>query len=283
MSQGMKTCQNCGALLPINATFCGSCGAKITLNDPFQQDVPGVNNAWRSQPMPPYQGHRKKKNNSMKIIVIIVAILVIVLSIIIAVIEVHHYIVSRFDDNILVTDMSTETTSANAVPASKEYAPGIISETTYESSYYNLGFSVPDGYVMLAKDEITQKLEDTETVVWEMFCQNVQNGSAVVVASEELPSRNITMDTYIDAIINNTTGTIISRDKIMTIAGEDYNVIESEFTDEDSGITVNCNQYVRKQDNMAICITTSYAAGNEADEELILSAFSNYADYGNNN
>ena len=280
MSQEMKICKNCGALLPSNAVFCGNCGAKVALNDYFQPGTPGVNNAWPSPPVPPYQVHQKKKNNSMKIIVIIVAILAIVLSIIIAVIKVQNDSVSHFSDaDIPVADMPVETAAVTKAPTQKEYAPGIVSENTYESNYFNLRFTAPDGYVIIAKDELAQRVgEDTETVVWEMGCQSLNTGANILIVTEMLPSRNVSVESYMEVALNQPMGfegeEIISFDKTKTIAGQTYNLVERKFTKD--GITGRINSYLRKVDNRIIAISITYQEGSDEEETMILNSFSEY-------
>lgn len=309
----IKFCGNCGTKLIENAEFCGNCGTKVEpINKEYSEEETvsvskeksnasaGINEQtenlyWELPTNNPIasgvngQGNvqQPKKKNTVLIIGIVAAILLVLISIG-AVIENSN---SDKKDDMAYSDYDmTETekllgeiedSQIETENVKKTYSKGILTATSYESSYFDLKFNAPEGWVMQTADEISEQYgEDTDLLKYEMSASNAYSGEVIVVSMEKLPSKNLTIEQYIDISIINMQETaefeILSRDGTKVIAGNTYNTMSFNITDAASGLNVNADYYVRKVEDRIICIMTMYLPGNQANAEVGINAFTTY-------
>lgn len=165
------------------------------------------------------------------------------------------------------------------------YAPGATSESGFSSDWLGLTFTPTSGMAMLSQDEIFAMMDlgadamgmDQSKVEWakmvtvyEMMATEVVTGSNVIVMTEKLSVKSITVEQYVDALktqYNNQLGeSAMAYDELgeATVAGEKYTRFVYEMTV--NGVTVGQTMLLRKIDDrmVAICITATTADAEQA-------------------
>lgn len=214
-----KKCIRCGAILPIDAEFCGECGVRQTQSGgtiyddgvEFFGDFPMTKTA------------PKKKNKALIIGLTIGAIWIALASIgmVMGVREIRKD--TAESKNMEIIENLEE---IDSILDEKTYTKGNLTSTTYESEFIGIKYTVPDGWVLKSADEVA----DTNV---EMEALNM-NGAYVMVYAEKLPTRNISEQRYLNITKeqmkknSEANTTILDDEKIKIIAGEIYRAIVSE-------------------------------------------------------
>lgn len=298
-----RFCTNCGSKIAADADFCGNCGAKqmetevefkdrgtISMFDEGSNPT-GSGNSSNGDMLnttiygQPIQSPPKKKNTALIIGIVAAALLVLVS--IWAIIKDSSSDkkddIDSFDYNISETANLLDELGDSQIETEKiekAYSKGILTATSYESSYFDLKFNAPEGWFMQTADEISKQYgEDTDLVKYEMSATNAYSGEVITVFTEKLPTKNLTVEQYIDiskANMQKMEFKNLFRDGTMVIAGNTYNTMTFNVTDAASGVNVNVDYYVRKVQDRIICIMAMYLPGNQANVEVGIRAFTPY-------
>src|SRR5690606_28276872 len=112
--------------------------------------------------------------------------------------------------SILICSCSLKSSSSPA-----KYTRGKITETGFESKWLNLRWSLPDGITMATEDELDSLVDSSMEImvdenkqkaldrsktnlVYEMAAVDLNNASSLLIITEKLALKNITMETYIE-------------------------------------------------------------------------------------
>jgi len=199
---------------------------------------------------------------------------------------------SAEDSQTVDADSSKSEDEGNA-ESEDNYEKGTLTATSFESSYLNLKFVLPEGFVMATDDEIKQSNSagadlmdlDKDTyelakliTVTEMMASSPTGASNVMVIEEKLQLANMTSEQYLDV----TATTLKSVEamkyeveddyKTVNIAGQDY--LELTAKCDYNGVTIFQNYYSRKIDTRVVSIILTYSEATLADKDAFLNAFS---------
>lgn len=172
-----------------------------------------------------------------------------------------------------------------------KYAKGTVTETGWESEYFGLCFTAPEGMSMVSEEQLEkmrgiareslsgdfseQQLEYAElTSVYEMMSGVDGDITNVVVAADKLPgkmdaSRYVEMVEQSMAQASGVSYTLVSDDEIVKIGNEDYNKISYQV--EAAGALVYQDNYVRVVGDRAITLALTYI--DEGARDDVLNAF----------
>ncbi|WP_310603165.1 hypothetical protein [Anaerosporobacter sp.] len=178
-----------------------------------------------------------------------------------------------------------------------EYQKGTLTETSFESEFLNLKFTVPEGYTMLTQDymdELAQysteiMYEDASqtqldyakaSTVYEMMCTETTKGSPNVnVAVENLYDNKVSVDEYMEITKTQLEASGIAYTfgdvrKDVELAGEKYSVLDCYGTY--SGQELSQQIYLRKIGNRMMALTVTSTDDTAEMRDALLAAFSSY-------
>ena len=210
----MNVCRNCGAQMVDETGLCRNCGMRQDVNQGYQMNnqgyqgnqgfqnganyAQGNSTQWVGQ-YPPNVSQNiptpaKKNNNGLIIGLLIAAAIIIVILAIVGVSSMRppQPPTGNFGPppmqsgaiNSGGTGSSTPAeTSAPASDVQVEYAPGIISGSTYESEFIGIKYTKPAGWTFESDAELEDMSDDTTT--WEMSSQSIAEGCNVSVADDD--------------------------------------------------------------------------------------------------
>jgi len=178
-------------------------------------------------------------------------------------------------------------------PSEGVYEKGLLTDTSFESEYLNIRFSLPEGFVMATKEDMENLMNigadafdiDKITIdyakvstIYEMMASSPMGTPNVIVMAEKLMLSNITEDQYIEALkdqlanlsaMNYTFGEKIEN---TTLAGEKYKKLVAEANL--SGQSMIQEYIFRKLDDRMIGFVFTYTPETEDEVKLLLKAFS---------
>lgn len=196
------------------------------------------------------------------------------------------------------TKKETESEKKEEEVKDVEYERGILTDTTYESSFIGIRYNLPENSILSTQEEADELLQfgadlmydknNTKQavidyamaqVVGEMIVTSADQLSNLVISVEKLPMKNISEAQYLDA----STAQILKADmqyerigenQTMTIAGQDYLMMtmQTSFT----GVTITQQYAVRKIDDRMIVFVITDGGAAEGDIENLMSGFSKY-------
>lgn len=190
----------------------------------------------------------------------------------------------------------TDAADGEDLQAMGGYARGITTDTGWESEFWGLRYTAPEGMYMmneegldmmmgLSEDVLSDSYDERQleymklTNVYEMMSTTQAGDANVVVTAEKLMMRNFKSSDYADAV----------RTQLATLYGSQYTMREGEETIEIGGETYYvvsytvegtpsyCQDcYVRVKDDRAISMIISYQDGSEEMAASILEGFEVY-------
>ncbi len=283
----IKFCGNCGAKLIENADFCSNCGNKVEVGQHENNENSEENVYWSLPTEDTFGKAINKTNNSKRstkfniglIIAGIVAAVLVVMAFIGMVVEKTLQNTPKNETENITTE-SEEEIDVNSYfddeENEKEYEKGILTDTSYESEFVGVKYTAPDGWVLASESELAELPTDEKTT-WEMQAFSSLDGSNIVLATEKLPMKNMTLSMYItfltNSLKNNDQLTVsdIKEYGTMIIAGEEYHILS--YTAIQNGISLTQTFYLRKINTYMIAITVTSAG---TPNEDILSGFEKY-------
>ena len=178
--------------------------------------------------------------------------------------------------------------------ASGKYAKGSVSETGWESEFFGLRYTAPEGMGMSTEEELNGlmglgqevlsddfselQLKYAElTSVYEMMSVADDQTTNVVVTVEKLMGK-MDASQYVSALeqglsqVSAISYTLISDDETVKIGNGDY--IKVSYQAESSGVSMYQDYYVRVVDDRAIALTLTYI--DESARDNVLNAFTAY-------
>lgn len=178
--------------------------------------------------------------------------------------------------------------------AAGKYAKGSVSETGWESEFFGLRYTAPEGMGMSTEEELNElmglgqevlsddfselQLKYAElTSVYEMMSVADDQTTNVVVTVEKLMGK-MDASQYVSALeqglsqVSAISYTLISDDETVKIGNGDY--IKVSYQAESSGVSMYQDYYVRVVDDRAIALTLTYI--DESARDNVLNAFTAY-------
>lgn len=221
----------------------------------------------------------------------------VVLSVMIAVV-VPLAVLSSYDDYNSQTgeqiySQQNQLDSSEAEDADDTYAIGTRTDTTWESKWFELKYTLPDNMVMATDDEINNMMEigadalykdsatgqqlidySKITVVYEMMALRSDSTGNVIVMAEKLALSGMTEQQYITALkqqLDQAQAEIIYQDlKRCEVA--DSTFYELPYTMMTNGTTIRQSMLVKKEDDRMAVIALTYA--NDTVRSELLAGFS---------
>ncbi len=191
------------------------------------------------------------------------------------------------------TEAEAENGGDTAAAAGK-YVKGTVTETGWESEFFGLRYTAPEGMGMSTEEELNDLMglgqevlsEDFSelqlkyaelTSVYEMMSVADDQTTNIVVTVEKLMGK---MDAaqYAKALeqgLSQVTAinyTLISDDETVKIGGADY--LKVSYEAESSGVSMYQDYYIAVVDNRAISLTLTYV--DESARDNVLNAFTAY-------
>jgi len=186
-----------------------------------------------------------------------------------------------------------DTPENNNNNSSERYTRGTANNDRFESAFLNLRFNAPQGFVLLDDDEMEELMgmsmeyvlgEDgladfaQSMIVYEMVATNLSSGNSAQIIVERLLSRNITMEAYIEASIEQF-GTIFpdaefTEPNTMEFAGETYTYFT--VTSSMFGMEMSQKTLLRQIENRMVVVMFTIVDGNEQELEVMLNGFSSF-------
>lgn len=178
--------------------------------------------------------------------------------------------------------------------AAGKYAKGTVTETGWESEFFGLRYTAPEGMGMSSEEELNELMglgqevlsEDFSelqlkyaelTSVYEMMSVADDQTTNVVVTVEKLMGK-MDASAYVDALeqgLSQVTAinyTLVSDDETIKIGNNDY--VKVSYEAESSGVSMYQDYYVRVVDDRAIALTLTYL--DESARDNVLNAFTAY-------
>lgn len=177
----------------------------------------------------------------------------------------------------------------------KEYKKGILTSTTYESEYLNLKFTAPEGTTLSTEEEMkeaynmgAQILQEesfdvdstADNMVYEMQAYYADGYPNVLVMTEKLQSRKITVDKYVETLkqqltsINTVQYKITTGKDKATIAGQEYTTLSTTATY--ASVSLTQDYYIRIQDNRVVSFIFTYTSDTVDKKDALIAAFTEY-------
>lgn len=192
------------------------------------------------------------------------------------------------------TEAATEPTTKAEVK--KEYAKGILTDSSFESEYIGLRFTLPEGMIMATEEDMDAMIDFGGEViykdnasdlldyakansVYEMMAVSADQTANVIVVVEKLPLSNMTVDQYIASVKTQLQETnlgyvIADETTSFTVGGQEFTSLTTEV--ENSNVKMTQQYVVRKQDNRIIALIFTTAEGVTDIHEQLVSAFAPY-------
>lgn len=158
----------------------------------------------------------------------------------------------------------------------KEYKKGILTDTIYESEFCGLRFTCPEDWMMMSENEIEKNAKrKMGEYTYELAAVNSTGNVSIALIVEKLPTAEFKLEDYMKTIVHNNTviKEVISDDKTITIAGEQYAVLECDVGNNSENKNVQMDYYVRKIEDRAVCIMVFYLSEEKADADSVLTGF----------
>lgn len=178
--------------------------------------------------------------------------------------------------------------------AAGKYAKGSVTETGWESEFFGLRYTAPEGMGMSTEEELNDlmglgqevlsddfselQLKYAElTSVYEMMSVSDDQTTNVVVTVEKVMGK-MDASQYVSALekgleqVSAISYTLISDDETIKLGNADY--IKVSYQAEASGVTMYQDYYVRVVDDRAVAITLTYM--DESGRDNVLNAFTAY-------
>jgi hypothetical protein len=171
---------------------------------------------------------------------------------------------------------------------SSDYERGILTETSFESKYLDIKFTLPEGFVMATEEDMLQMMgigaDITKvnkkiielTTVYEMMASAAVGYPNVSVMVEKPLLSNITIEQYFDVLkknllkVKNMDFVIDDQITSVEIAGYNYKQVSASL----SGSSVLQNYIFRKQGGRMIGFIITYTSDTEQELDILMSGFS---------
>lgn len=193
-------------------------------------------------------------------------------------------------DNADAADTEAEAEDGEEAAAGK-YVKGTVTETGWESEFFGLRYTTPDGMTMSSEEELNElmglgqevlsddfselQLKYAElTSVYEMMSVAEDQTTNVVITVEKLMAK-MDVAKYIEALeqglsqVSAINYTLVSDSDTVKLGNGEYTKVSYEA--ESSGVSMFQDYYVRIVDDRAVAITLTYV--DESARDNVLNAF----------
>ena len=187
------------------------------------------------------------------------------------------------------------TPGTNPPVSSNEYVKGSFTETEFASQYLDLKFILPEGFVMATEEEMREMMGlgseimdlDSDlveyamlTTVYEMMALNIDGSTNVIVFSEKLSLRNITVEQYF-AVLKSQLQEIFGMeceidDDIVSVEIAGCNYEQMTVSVSVNGVDILQQYVLRKIDDRMVGFLTTTTHGEEDVLSTLMEGFSKY-------
>ena len=197
------------------------------------------------------------------------------------------------EDSKVEDSQTVESTTEEAEAISEDdFEKGTVTDTTFESSYLNLKFDLPEGFIMHTEEELLQLtnvsadnigLDEDEydyamaNTVYEMMASDLTGTPNIIVMEAKVDIENITDEEYLEQVkvglesMGATAYEIEDDNETVSIAGQDY--LSFTATTEVSGISMTQEYYTRKIGNRMASIIVSYDDNTIDEKDALMNSF----------
>lgn len=161
-----------------------------------------------------------------------------------------------------------------------EYKKGTVTDTTFESEYLNVKYTLPENYTMVSQEEMDQIMQSAAEVVYtddkmidyaksvlvyEFMAKNEKNDN-INISLENLKGKKVGVDEYVEFSKKQLTNsglpyTYDDETTKETLAGNDYTVLKAHV--EYNGISLDQDLYIRKIGDRMMSLIFSYQSEDE--------------------
>lgn len=202
--------------------------------------------------------------------------------------------IEMFSTRAIVTQEDTTSTKKKSSKKSKdtnvEYEKGKLTDTTYESEFINVKFTLPQNYIMANSNDLDDQMEAiydqmglgdyiissaASRTSLEMSVFNKNGFPAMNVMVEKI-LRNMDEETYMEVLksnFNSANGVyfILGNTTSSKIAGKKYQCLP--MTISVGNYQVHEDFYIRKQDDRIIAFIIAYTSDTASQADTLLNAF----------
>jgi len=172
-----------------------------------------------------------------------------------------------------------------------DYERGILTETSFESKYLDIKFTLPEGFVMATEEDmlrlmgigsditgvkgVNKKIIEL-TTVYEMMASGVIGYPNVIMIVEKPLLSNITTEQYFDVLktgllnVNTMDYVIDNQITSVEIAGYSYKQLTASLP----SLNIYQNYIVRKQGKRVIGFITTHSLETKQELEILMNGFS---------
>ena len=178
-----------------------------------------------------------------------------------------------------------------------KYEKGILTDTSFESKFLNLRFTIPENFTMSTEAELIQMVEMGAEVlsddlkekydylkadtVYEMAAASKTGAPSIMVGVEKLTLKSATVQHYINILTESVPNSnkvvayeVREAEKVRQIAGQEYKRLS--FSGIANGIPFIQDYYINKIDDRMVFFIVVYLEDTTQEVEEILSSFTPY-------
>ena len=175
------------------------------------------------------------------------------------------------------------------------YEKGSLTETDFASKYLDLRFTLPDGLVMATEEDMQEMMGlgaeimdlDSDlveyaqlTTVYEMMASSVDGSTNVLVFSEKLSMRNLTVEQYCTALKSQLQGVSSMEyeidDEIISVEIAGYSYEQVTASTHAYGMDMVQKYLVRKLDDRMVGFIITNSSDTEDTLNTLMAGFSKY-------
>ena len=176
------------------------------------------------------------------------------------------------------TEAETESGGDDTAAAAGKYVKGTVTETGWESEFFGLRYTAPEGMGMSTEEELNDLMGLGQEVLSEDFSELQLKYAELTSVYEMMSVGKMDAAQYAKAIeqgLSQVTAinyTLISDDETVKIGGADY--LKVSYEAESGGVSMYQDYYIAVVDNRAISLTLTYV--DESARDNVLNAFTAY-------
>lgn len=177
------------------------------------------------------------------------------------------------------------------------FEKGTLTDSTYESKFLNIKFTLPEGYTLMTQEMMDQQVEFSNEIVYKdkdkkvidyakavtvnemMATENTANVPNVNIAIQNLLGEKVSEAEYIESLKKQLTDTGFAYTfddvkKDVELAGEKFSVLYCSANY--NGLELKQECYVRKESGRMMILTVTYTDDTKDAKEALMGSFEAY-------